>query len=257
MADAYVVKVDAKEILGFLNTLSKQAPYAISLAMNRTAEEGNYAGRAHARASFTIRDEKVLRYTFPIPIPSVERASKTRLSIVLEPERAGALLKPFEEGLPHTYDSMGRPVAMPSYGSGGIRTTKRTVIPKQLYPANLGLQPMRDPKGTTYYALGRGSKKKKLTPFVTVGFKQVKQGRFGTYEVQSKTRPGVSYVFQRKAGPVQAGRRGAGSILLWVMKPMVRRPPVLRFVETISETINARWEANLLGAWDLAQRTAK
>lgn len=251
------IQVDAREVLGFFNMLSDQAPFAIAVAMNRTAEEANFAGRALARKNFTIREEKVIRYAFPIPIPVVERATKHRLSILMEPTRHGVLLEPFEEGKPHTFDRMGRPVAMPSYGPGGLRTTKGTVIPKQIYPANLGLQPRRDPKGTTYYALGRNSIKKKLSPYSVAGGKTVKQGRFGTYEVQSKTRPGVSFVFQRKQGPAAPGAGSAGSVLLWVMKPMVKRPRVLNFYSTIQGTIDGRFETNLLGAWDLAQRTAR
>lgn len=257
MANGFDIRVDPKEVLGLLNSLSDQAPFAIAVAMNRTAEEANFAGRQLARKNFTIREEKVLRYAFPIPIPNVERATKHRLSILMEPTRHGLLLEAYEEGKPHTFDRMGRPVAMPSFGSGGLRTTKATVIPKQLYPVNLGLQVRRDPKGTTYYALGRNSIKKQLTPFSSAGGKQVKQGRFGTYEVKSQTRPGVSFVFQRKQGPAAPGARGAGSVLLWVMKPMVKRPKVLGFYDTINRTIEGRWEANLLGAWDLAQRTAR
>ena len=251
------IRVDAKEVLGWLNATSKQAPFAIMVAMNRTAEEANYEGRKLARKNFTIREEKVLNYAFPIPIPRSERATKQRLSILLEPTRHGVLLEPYETGRPHTYDRLGRNVAMPSFGRGGIRTTKATVIPRQIYPVNLGLQPRRDPSGSTYYALGRGSIKKKLTPYSVVGGKRVKQGRFGTYEVPSKTRPGVSLVFQRVQGPAQPGRKGAGARLLWIMKPSVKRPKILHFYDTINETIAGRWEANLLGAWDLAQRTAR
>lgn len=251
------IRVDAKEVLGWLNATSKQAPFAIALAMNRTAEEANYAGQRLARKNFTIREEKVVRYAFPVPIPSSERATKSRLAILLEPARQGVLLEPFEEGKPHGPDRLGRPVAMPSYGPGGLRTTKRTVIPRQIYPVNLGLQRRLDPSGKTYYALGRGSIKKGLTPYSTVNGGYVKQGRFGTYEVPSKRNPGQSLVFQRKQGPAASGRGGAGSVLLWVMKPMVKRPKILHFVETISATIDGRFEANLLGAWDYAQRTAR
>lgn len=233
------IRVDAKDTLSWLDRSHKQAPFAIATALNRTAEDGLAVIRQNVRAGFTIRTLP-MNFVAPQVLPAAYRARKDKLTALIEPRGVGQILAPFEEGRPHTRDRLGRPVPVPSTGFTGLRSTKRTVIPRRLYPGNLGLAVKRDPKGTLYYATGKGAKKR------GVSGPPPKKGRYGTYQV---TTDKGAMVFQR-LGP-------GTTRLLWTLKDVVHRPANLRFYRGVQEAVDARWESNMLGAWDFAMRTAR
>lgn len=244
--------LDATKFERFTAAYREQLPFAIATALNRTGEDANAALRAHIEDKFTIRVPSLLRYVAPVQLPRPNRATKQNLTVILETDRIGRLFNPFEQGVPKS-GSVERPLIVPS---DALRLTKKTVIPRSLYPGNLGLTPKRDPAGTSYYALGRNSKKKKLTPFHTTGrgVTQVK-GRRRTFVLDPR--------YNRNITPAQAGiyqRTGPGKHdirLLWHFTERVQRPAVLEFYDTVDRTWDARIGPNFEGAMAFALRTAR
>ena len=232
------IKVDAREVLGMLNSLASYAPKAIAVALNRTAELATAAGRAHARTVFHVRSEQALRFALPQVLPGKLRATEKRPYAIIEPERIGKIYGPFEEGAIHGVDRLGR---MPAVPTAALRPAVNALIPRTMFPTALGLQVRADASGRAYYALGKDSLKRRLTPNrIRKGGQLIKVGKRGTYEVASKTNPNQRLIFQRLPGQ----KRGT---LLWVLTPSVPRPPILKLFETVQRTVDDRW-ANEMGA---------
>lgn len=241
-------RIDEREILGYFREVGEQAPFGIAVALNRTAELATAAGRVHAREVFQVRSEQALRYALPVTLKAPFRATKQNLRAIIEPEKIGQIYGPFEQGAWHTADRLGR---LPAIPTRALRPSPKALVAKQMFPHNLGLAPRLDPKGTKYYALGRNSIRKGLTPFKVKDGKQVMEGRFGTYQVPSKRDPNVMLIFQRRAGP---GYKGG--VLLWVLKPVVRRPPLLQLFQTVQRTLDTEWPKQILGAMEYAVNSA-
>jgi hypothetical protein len=127
---------------------------------------------------------------------------------------------------------------MPAVPAKALRLTPGTVIDREWYPGNLGLQPMRDPSGKGYYATGKGSKARGL------GGPKPMQGKLGTYQVGP-------YIFRRW------GTAPDATELIWTLKPSVRRPASLHYRDAVQATVSTRWAVNMQGAWEFAVRTAR
>jgi hypothetical protein len=232
------IRVDDQAVQKLLGDAVKEIPFTLALALNRTGEDINAARRDLYPTQFHARNQQLIRWLAPPYLGRDKKATKTNLTVLLDTGLSARFLDPFETGRPHQIDRLGRLVAVPSSGFGGLRPMPMTVIQKQLYPVNLGLQLRRDPKGgNAYYALGRGSIKKRLTPLhVTAAGKHQWQGRFGTFQVDTPKGP---MIFQR-TGPGYRNTR-----LLWSLKPSVPRPANLRFVEVGKTVAAAKWLSNL------------
>lgn len=226
------IRVDDSAVMGWLEKHSKHAPHAIAHALNRTAEEAHAAIWAHVQKSFTIRTLP-RQFVAPQKLPAKLRARHDKLFAVLQTEGIGTILDPFETGKPH--DGRGRPVAVPSSYALGARPFPRYVIPRALYPQNLGLTPTRDAKGGLYYNRGRGSRKRGVSGPPPM------QGKLGTYRVGN-------YIFQRV--------HGTASRLLWTLKPSVPRPADLHYYATAMRVVTKRWAINLRGEWEYEMRRA-
>ncbi len=225
------IKVDAAEALDFFDRLAKQTPAAIALGLNRTAEDGLGIIRGNVKRGFTLRTLP-LNFVAPQILPKALRARADKLTALIEPYGAGKILDPFETGERHGRDKLGRPVAIPSTGPGGLRATPTTVIPRKLYPVNLGLVIVKDPKGRLYYNTGRGATKRGIA-----GPRPLK-GKHGTFEIQGKR------------GRVIMQRIGATVRPLWLLRDSVPRPANLHFYDGVQEAVDTRWVTNMLGAWD-------
>lgn len=224
-----------------LGAFEKQAASALAVALNRTMEQGHVALRRHAEANFTIREQRLLTFLAPIPLSNATRATREKLRVVSETSRSGRLFNPFERGEPKLQRGPDVPVAVPT---SHLRFAETAVIQRRWFPHNLGLTPRRDPKTTeTYYALGRGSKRKGLTPFRrTVGGKVQIKGKLRTFVLDPRFHAGLSPmqhgVYQR-FGPDRRDIK-----MLWQYRRQVRRPPILRFEDTLTATFQANIEKN-------------
>lgn len=253
MSDAaFSIKVEPRELLSLIDLTDKNAPFAMAVALNRTAEDGLARLRENVRAGFTIREGHFMNLVAPQVLPSAYRARKDKLWATIEPKGAGQILAPFESGTPKRAESFGadsvnltRQVAVPTMGVGGLRTTKRTKIPRALYPVNLGLVLRRDAKSShLFYNTGRGARKRGAAGPPPI------QGRYGTFVTPGK-KPGVRVIWQRSEGHEKRPRP------LWFLVDVVRRPANLGFYRGVQETVDTRWVPNMLGAFDMAIRTSK
>jgi hypothetical protein len=227
----FTIRVDDSDVLGYLEKHSRHAPHALAHALNRTAEEALDAIWTHVKSVMTIRTLP-RQFVAPKILPTALRARNDKLFAVIETEGIGKLLNPFETGIPHFGGF--RPVAVPS---AFLRTTKATVIPRRLYPGNLGLAPMRDAGGALYYARGKGSKQRGLS-----GPKPT-QGRYNTFQIGN--------VIYQRTGPGQAGIKP-----IWFLKPSVPRPANLEYLSTAQRIVQERWAINLRGEWEYEMRRA-
>lgn len=245
-----VILIDERDVLRYFQQAGAQAPFGIATGLNRLGELGTAAGRDHVRKAFDVRSESALRFALPVVIPGALRATKKNLRVIIEPENIGKIYNAFELGEVHGRDRLGRYPAVPT---SALRITEKTVIPRQMYPVNLGLEVRADPSGRAYYGLGKNSIKRRLTPLSRNTFGQiVKQGKLGTYEVPSRKNPGDRLIFQRRQGP---GYRGG--VLLWVIKQSVPRPPILELYKTINRVVSEQFLPVMEGAIAFALRTAK
>jgi hypothetical protein len=240
MPAAITIRIDAREALHLIRTLGDDVPYWTAAALNRTAEDGAAAVRAHLPQAFHLRVPGFARWVAPYRLPPEDRATKQRLLARVQTERIGRILDPYEIGLLHGPDRLGRWPAIPS---PALRPSPLTMIPRRLYPQALGLVPMATPRGTARLMRGRGSLGGARRGRARLGARP-EQGRHRTYLVPLAA--GGRAIFQRTG-------RGQ-SRLLWTLVPAVRRPPVLRYEATIRATVAQRWQANLSGMIDAALR---
>jgi hypothetical protein len=247
-----------RNAVGLVDSLSDQVPFAMSLAINRTAEEGTAALRPRIEKAFTIRENRILDLVAPRTLPRHMRATKQNPRAVIRSEDYARLLAPFETGETHKatrgVDGRTNPVIIPTKN---IRPTQGTRVARSLYPINLGLVARRtiNPRreGPYYYALGRNSIKKRLKPFKpTSGGRIQIKGRRGTFVLDALTAPDLP---EQKRGVYQ--REGGKVKMLWAFRPSVPRPRALKFEETLMPLVRARLAVNFVGALAFAKRTAR
>jgi hypothetical protein len=125
------ITVDASEALTYLQRVSQQAPFAISLALNKVGAHAQENIRNHARRTFTLRRETFVLNT--IKINREDRATKTRQSTIvrIDPERN--FLAKFEDAGQKTARDGGN-VAVPTEF---VRRSKNDIIPKAQRPRSL------------------------------------------------------------------------------------------------------------------------
>ncbi len=235
MGTSLSIRFDDREALRLLGGAEKEVPYTLMRALNLTAEDFNRAGRAIYPTEFHARNPQLARWLFPPYLGAAQKATKTNLRVILDTGLSAAILDPFETGKPHG-PSLRNAGRLPAVPSDDLRITPMTVIPRQLYPVNLGLQVRRDPKGGTfYYALGKKSIAKHLTPLhTTSGGRTQLKGRFRTFQIDGPKGP---MILQRETG---------GDVrVLWFLKPSVPRPASLRFVQLGRRIATERWPINL------------
>ena len=231
-------------VIKAIGETGKQARFAAANALNRTGEEINADLRRTLPSRFAIRERKILHYIAPVQLPRPNRATKTNLNAILQADGLAKILGPFEEGAIH----VGTPLAPVAIPTSALRRSRMTIVPRSLYPVNLGLVARRDPSGKSFFALGRGAKAKNLTPFHGIQIR----GKLGSFVLDPTTHKGITSqqwgVYQRLGGKVR---------MLWRYIVSVRRPPRLLFAETAQRIMAERFETNFTGALAQALRTAR
>lgn len=238
------IRVDTREADAYLGQWKVNVPKALAVALNRTAEEANAALRERLPKEFHIRVPSLVRYIAPQQLPATQRAREDQLWATVKTDAAGHILDPFETGEPKVQRSDAVPVAIPTKD---LRFTPETLVPARWYPQNLGLTPKRTPTGSTYYALGRNSIRKGLTPFRKTkgGAMQIK-GKNRTFVLDPKYHDNVTQ--QQRGVYVRIGPKREDIRMIWRYVPKVPRPRNLHFFDTINATVAARWEPNMIGA---------
>lgn len=229
---------NASEVARWIqHVFSDQMPFALSLAINRTAYNVRDAIRSGIQHRFTIRRRWVVH---GIQIPRGGRATKQKLEAIVELERRRSFLAKFEEGGVKR-GSATMPIAIPTEH---IRPVHTATPPLSLYPKNLGLQERRDISGGFTAA---------RTTFTRRGVKQWK-GKRRTFVIdpwEHNATPELWGVWQRR-GPKRHQIR-----LIWAYRREIPIPPTLKFVETGRKMADQVWDRNFTREFDRAIRTAR
>lgn len=246
------IRVNVKPTVKALGDLAKQVPFAVSVALNRTAEDALAALRREIPQRFIVRNARLLRFVAPPFLPIENRARKDRLVARLETEGIGRILNPFETGIP----KVGTPLLPVAIPTPHLQFTKRTVVPRRWYPVNLGLVPRRDASGRGFFALGKNAIRDKKSPFKTTkrGAVQIK-GKLRTFVLDPQHHRGISP--KQRGVYVRIGKDRDDIRMIWMYRDRTRRPRILRFRETVEAEVRRRWPENFRGAWAFALRTAR
>jgi hypothetical protein len=247
-----------RALLAQLSGLSKQVPYAISVAINRTAEEVLAEGRRQIKATMIVRAPGFVLP--PVQLPRNWKATATRpiATVKLGDDDGGrqsigarrrAILDKFEEMGRKTADDPDFPIAIPTRS---LRKTPTALVPRAMYPKSLRLAPRMDASGKTILAKRKGkvrgldggavgSKKKRMEAGL--------QGIGGTFTMSRDGKP--LGVFQR----VGRGRRSIR--MIWAYRGSIRIPKKLDMLRRGSEIIETRLPINFEGALAIAISTAR
>lgn len=125
------IQVDARDALTYLQRVSQQAPFAVSLALNKVANHAQSAVRDGIKRTYTLRREQFVLNT--VKINREDRARKDKLDAIvrIDPERN--ILAKFEEGGTKTARD-GRNIAIPTTN---VRRNKADILQRSQRPRAL------------------------------------------------------------------------------------------------------------------------
>ena len=125
------IHVDPREALTYLQRVSQQAPFAVSLALNKVGNHAQSAVRDGIKRTYTLRREQFVLNT--VKINREDRATKTKLdtTVRIDPERN--ILAKFEDGGLKQARG-GRHIAIPTTN---VRRTKTDVVQRSQRPRTL------------------------------------------------------------------------------------------------------------------------
>lgn len=137
MADL-TLNVDAREVLGFFDGLSKQAPFAVSLGINNVMKLGQQREIAHIRGAFTLRRPQFIERTIKI----LQFANKRTLTGVIGIDPTRDVLAKFEDqGIKRP--TSGSALAVPIQ----VKRGKTDIVVKRMRVRALELRPVRSKTG--------------------------------------------------------------------------------------------------------------
>jgi hypothetical protein len=124
------VTVESRAVRDMLKGLESQAPFAMSLALNNTANDVQAAIRKGVQSRFTLRRPDFILNT--VKIAKDERATKAKQEVTVHIDPTRNILAKFEEGgekRPREGTHLAIPVA--------IKRNKNDIIPRARYPRPL------------------------------------------------------------------------------------------------------------------------
>jgi hypothetical protein len=253
------IRTNVDAVLKTLDDVAmRQVPFALSLALNRTAEEGRDAVIQHIHQhGFTIRSSTsgawLDKHAF---VPPQMRASKRMLRVQLRVSPPG--LKTGRYSAEPWLDQGGVREGTRPIGRGGLfdravaipyrKGAPMTIIPRALYPVNLGLTPRRTIEGGwDFSARKKGSRRQILSNYR----KFTLRGLERTFVVTDRAKgAGAGMLFQR-TGP---GRNDIRPLFT------IRRQITVQgrdyFLPTAQRTFRDRLATNTLGFLTYALRTS-
>lgn len=125
------ITVDAREALTYLQRVSQQAPFAVSLALNKVANHAQSAVRDGIKRTYTLRREQFVLNTVKINREDRARKDKLDATVRIDPERN--FLAKFEDGGLKTARD-GRHIAIPT---SNVRRTKADIVQRSQRPRAL------------------------------------------------------------------------------------------------------------------------
>jgi hypothetical protein len=222
------VEFPEREINRFVGVVfDRQVPFATTLALNRTGIDFQKKQREHLRSVFEIRRKQFADRSIKIKPFATKLRPEVRISVDSPAGRSDIFGK-FED---QTRKSpfRGRSVAVPTQH---VPRTPAGIIRKGWRPSQL----LGGAGTSTQHGRGR-----------VIGTRgDVFTGARRTFLIR---RPGGrGTIFQRTPDGVRA---------LYQLVPSVGIEPELQFVRNASRTVDDRWRANFLDAFDRAIRTAR
>lgn len=243
------IQVNASGALLMLAQAQEQLPYAMSVALNRVAIDGQKAEQARLRQAFTLRREQfVIR---GIKIEKLDRATKTTWRVVISIPAAQDFLSKFEEGTPKV-PRQGKWLWIPN-----SNVFKNKIINRgdPLHPKNLhfhkskGGQLQGDQR--TFMIKSKAGK-----PIVV---QRVDQGlKKGSAAImRAMTLDNVHTGMGPRMKKQKAISRTGGTRLLYTLVSKVSTPVRLEFVNTITREVMRTWPERMNEAVRQALRTAR
>lgn len=246
----FAVRVDEKDVMRHLRALERrQWPFALALAINRAAKEGQSATRAALPQRFSIAAgrEKFLERLVRIGREDWARKDRLQATIRINERDTGTgkdrsqILGRHQAGGVRTATDPMRPFFIPTQA---IRAGDRDLPPRSLYPTSLGLFERRGVTGLTPIK-SRLSKRGKV----------IFEGKRGTFLLHPSFQSGIT---ERQWGIYRRLSSRRGDIeLIWAMRRRITLPPRLRFYETVQSTVNARFDQLVADAVARAVRTSR
>lgn len=234
-------------------TLRRAVPYAMTYALNRTAEEALIASRAVARRGLIIRAPQFIDNVFQLRRRADVRDYGTPAGLAVRfgldardfRGRASVIMDHEDGATRYARGTRNGFLYLPTWGTR-LRPTVRDLLPRRWYPKALGLQDRRDVDGSTIAGRDRTPKRRGSTR----GARREVKGF-----VIRDPRTGRGVLIARRIG---RGRRMMGSrdMNLEVLFRLVERQeirPRLQFRRTVAELVPRRLPANVDGmlAWAL------
>lgn len=240
------IDVRSDEVLSFMERFSKQAPFAISLGINRLTELAMVAAGKGIKSRMIVR---VPGFVLPPQqLPNKWRATKDKLFATADiayddgPRSIGArrraILSKFEDGGEKKSANPNYPIAIPTKA---LRSSPHDLVARQMYPRNLV---------GSFSKLGAFEG---LTPGKR-GKKRQSAGQASYFTITS-TRLGAkpsSYGLYERYGPGRGQFR-----MLWAFRTRIPIPAILHYQDDITRTVEANYAKELSAAMDYAMATAK
>jgi len=243
------IKVDTSGAMILLAQATDQLPYAMSLALNRVANDGQKAEQARVKSVFKLRQETfVIR---GIKIEKLDRATKNSWSVVISIPATQDFLDKFEMGDPKT-PRVGKWLWIPN---SDVFKNKIINRGNPLHPKNLHFQKS---KGGQLQGDQRTFmlKTKAGMPLVIQRIDQ-KLAK-GSYSImKSMTLDNVHTGMGPRTKKQKAIHRSAGTRLLYRLVSRVPTPVRLAFVDTITNEVMRTWPSRIEDAVSEALRTAR
>jgi len=239
---AGVISIDVRsdQVLGFMERFSKQAPFAISLGINRLTELAMAAAGKGIKARMIVR---VPKFTLPPQqLPTKWRATKEKLFAVADiayddgpgsiGARRRAILSKFEEGGRKRSVDPTFPIAIPTKA---LRPSPTDLVARKMYPRNLvgGFDQLGVFVGLGRKARTRGKRQKSIGRYFVLG--QQDDPFWGLYE---------------RTGPSNIRK-------LWKFTTQIPIPAILHYQADITRTVEQHYDTELRAAMDYAIATAK
>lgn len=244
------VNVDISGALGLMSAWEEQIPYAVSLALNRTANDAQVAERERLKEVFRLRRESFNLQG--IYIAKTDRASKDSWRVVIQVQADRYYLDKFEEGgfkLPVKGRWIWKP--NPAVFKDQIITGSNPLNPHNLTFQRRGGQMI----GNEQTFMIKTNKSGQLL---------VMQRVDRTLASRSKRVMGKLSLdnFQGGMGPRAKGEKYAlhrtdGTRMLYQLVERVSVPAKLEFVETVTRTVQEAFPDRMREAIKDAIRTAK
>lgn len=219
------VNVNTDGLFAMLDGVIKQFPFAASLALNKVANAAVEAERKGIKERFHIRRAWVLQ-----GIQIIKRADKSSLNVIIGVLKDRDFLNYAEAGTSNR-TAMG---GMYQWVPNQQYFNNKIIMPTNpLHPSNMAFVKGRGPLNTSLIQNN--------------GHPLVLQ-RVSNVTAKGRTRKGKSQIGRNK---------DTGNRVLYFLIKRTKVPAKLKFIETITTTVNEQWVASMQEAVTKALSTAK